>query len=365
MFIIAGCNNESSKSTTETTDSTNRDSQVVLIAADTPATEIQQVKLADNIVVTSIPANILQEIKNVPYDSSMVSVPASGFVFKGKVLKCKVLSFDNMGKLYLENINAPWIAIVAEQINLGPQEKAFIEITTSRAVITDGSPYNTRPKAGTGNKGNSCSEGGAGEAGFNGEVGRVPSDGLKIPNLYIITSAIRNEPGNNAPNNYKLYVYTRGVNAGRGGDGQDGQDGGSGGDGGPAESGILGCDCGAGSGGRGGNGGIGGYGHEGGRGGDGGTVYLGGSDAAINIFQYVTFIEQPMGKGGDGGVNGNNGNGGAGGARGEHKGSCKGGSEGAGGTTAAYNYQGAKKGADGENGKTYFSQIDINSILRN
>jgi hypothetical protein len=358
-LLLYACSNGTTEQTTASP-SAPVDSPLNALENDT----VQPVlKLHDSLSLMAVPASILEQIRNAPFESDLVGVPASGYTFSGQILKCKVLSFENMGQLKLTNLNVPWIAIVAEQINLGPKEEVRIEIISSNASVTDGASYPTPGKAPTGNSGDACNNGNPGINGVNGSNGGVPSSDMSVPVLYVFTSAVRNEPGNTPPYNYKLKIYAPGIRGGRGGHGQDGGDGGNGGEGGPSKWSGLFCDCGAGSGGNGGNGGIGGKGTRGGNGGAGGTVYLGGTDSAINIFTYTALPITKGGEPGEGGFNGNNGNGGSGGPRGRWNGGCKGGSEGNGGRTEPDVFERASPGEKGPNGKSFFTRVDMAYLL--
>lgn len=312
---------------------------------------------------STIPADVLAEIKAASLHGDVVSVTAQAYVFSGNVLKANTITFASGGYLLLDKLVGPWIAVVAKTIKFAaPEERAYVVQPTSTVFPVAGSPHPSLGQAGQGNHGGSTKAGGAGGPGAPGTIGNLGLSGPPVPTLYLVAESILTQPGNVPPDFIDLYLDCRGIDGAAGGPGQNGQVGGVGGSGGPADWNGVYCEGGAGDGGPGGSAGAGGTGGPGGNGSNGGAVFYAGSAAAINLLEFSK-VNNLQGRRGAGGAAGNNGSPGAGGPRGERRGDCDGGVQGPIGSNSAASPQIGPDGQDGERGKIYTAVVDVNFLF--
>ena len=291
--------------------------------------------------------------------------------FKEQILKADTITFDEMSKLILTGVNFPWVAIVAKTFKFSaPRERTTIHIATTELLNAPKGPTIPKlPTPGKRPKAPMCRNAEDGTNGQTGLKGNKGQDGPPVPGLIVIANKIETQPGAPPIDYIDMRIDILGVDGGDGGLGQAGQDGGDGGDGGNSDwhSPIdyptdPGCKCGAGSGGNGGKGGNGGEGGEGGNGSQGGTVWLSGMPSAIDILEFAKVLNFG-GNRGLGGDPGSNGTGGSGGGRGEHRGGCRGGDDGRGGSPATGLAKKGKDGTAGPRGAIYTWVVDANTLF--
>lgn len=312
---------------------------------------------------STIPPDVLAEIKAAPTQGDVIPVTQASYPFSGQILKAQTLTFESGGRLILEQLGAPWLAIVAKTIKFAaPEERAAIVLPTSSVFNAPAPSHPSLGQAGQGDHGGAAKAGGQGHTGANGASGYPGTHGQPVPTLYILADEILTQPGNVPPDFVDLYIEVRGIDGSSGGIGQSGQTGGVGGSGGPSDWNGFYCEAGAGDGGRGGTAGAGGNGGSGGNGSNGGTVFYGGSSAAVNLFEYSK-VNNLQGRGGSGGLSGSNGNPGSGGPRGEHRGDCEGGVQGASGSSSPAAPQPGAPGTDGQRGLVFKGSVAVGGLF--
>lgn len=252
-------------------------------------------------------------------------------VFAEQILKARVIRFQPGAKLVLNNYSWPWVAIVADRIELvDPSVGAQIRFDNGwrpRAYPAPAEPT----KQDKGKNGAVGENGAPGARGTNGLAGHRGEDAPRPPQLlYLIFGSVEDQQGRSIHSASTLSVVGAGYAGGNGGNGGPGGPGGDGGNGGDGEMGWFsqGCLHNAGAGGNGGIGGKGGPGGVGGYGSAGSNVSLVGPSPVLSALSDAAF-ELGGGQIGPGGMSGPGGSSGKGGAPGAHPGTCGAGRTGA------------------------------------
>lgn len=300
----------------------------------------------------AVPAAVLAEISATPQTAQIYPIDKEVVRFAGKVLKVDTLVFRPGCKLLLMDNKQPWLAVVARTIKFAaPDEVGEIGVLPDDSVVPPLEHPWPVPPAASGQKGGKGQNGTPGADGANGLRGVNGADGPTVPALYLLADSIEAQPGGGIPDFISLRIWSRGRYGAEGGTGQDGQSGGTGGDGGNGvwSNSRFQCTTTPRSGGPGGAAGTAGDGGNGGRGGDGMLVHFGGSNQALNLFEYAK-VNNFAGEPGLPGRAGLNGSPGAGGDRGSRPGQCTGGSRGPNGAPALGVPKDGQVGASGNRG---------------
>lgn len=257
--------------------------------------------------------------------------------YASNVLRVNTLTFFDGGILVLSNVEAPFIAIAAQNLVIDLNSASSISVITRPVGQTAENAFKQMLSGATGANGNvgangSGTVGGIGRPGGNGSDGEPGGNGqtLTLPDLFLFTQAVT--LGANTPANAEvLTFYYNGVAGGNGGRGGNGGTGGNGARGQDAQQGNYGdCKSTGGDGGHGGNGGRGGRGGDTGNGGDGGWVSF--YSPVQDVLQFFSVQQQGAAPGNPGNA-GTSGRGGIGGQGGSGSLSCDGGHGGYNGST--------------------------------
>ncbi|WP_312994212.1 hypothetical protein [Achromobacter animicus] len=257
------------------------------------------------------------------------------------LLKLNTLTFDDQAVLILENLDADFIAIAANELLLdirNPAYRAYISRPVGQLEIDivsalrggDGGP-GANGQDGQGESNRQGLPGGHGLDGGNGLPGRTRP---LPPVFFFIQKLSFGKLGK--PSRQYLYLNFQGLPGGSGGTGGNGGNGGKGSNGKEGADSAFDCREGPGRGGDGGNAGRGGKGGTGGTGGNGGSLYLFAPSADLFDFSTANIEGGVPGRPGDGGDPGSNGRPGLGGPRNGWCGSGPRGNPGAFPTPATY-----------------------------
>lgn len=317
-------------------------------------------KIIEAEIKEALPQSVIDKIENTTDITSVFSV-GNDEHFSGQVIKANEIVFSENARLTFDNIDAPWIVLVADKIKFqNPNRPA--RITFSSTNISEPS------KASNGSNGANANgrNGRHGKPGANGHTGTTGITGKtkNLPHIYIVTKELTSPNG--MPAFAPLAILGNGLRGGKGGKGGNGGNGGKGYSGLKAASGVLDCKRGAGNGGRGGNAGLGGKGGQGGKGGNGVSVTIISTSIANEAFSYIQLLNSG-GIGGPGGSPGHNGNSGEGGGMGRGTGHCSGGRSGSRGSIPNPSNLGyGSEGTDGSKGNFLLVTTtipDLKSIL--
>lgn len=272
----------------------------------------------------ALPKEVLDAINNETDITTVFSVGTNEH-FNGQIIRSNEIVFSENAHLIIDNIDFPWIVIIADKIKFQNPNKTA-KITFAKANLT------TPNQASKGDNGGNASgrSGRHGNPGGHGQSGKTGYKGItkQLPHIYIITKELTSPSG--TPAFAPLAILGNGIQGGQGGQGGNGGNGGNGYSGLKAAPGIPDCRRGGGNGGNGGNAGKGGKGGDGGDGGNGVSLTVISTSTVNNSFSYVQLLNTG-GFGGPGGVPGNHGGIGSGGEKGRGKGNCGGGSGGSNG----------------------------------
>lgn len=268
----------------------------------------------------------LDEIKAAP-SKTIISVTGVYHV-KDRVLKADKIVFDDVSSLVFDDLDGPYLAIVAKEIVFSaPQYRARIErssVVEAPAGVTGDSPTGRPATPGQAANKDAGIPGGGGYAGGEGGKGAT----RHVPPILLVAAKVSQQPIAARPSGFiDLRLLVDGIPGGKGGNGGNGGQGGDGGAGGNGVSNLLDCAGGPGSGGSGGPGGPGGKGGLGGDGGSGADVYYIGTKDALFELELARVLNRGAAPG-PSGMPGSPGAGGSGGPRGSRTGWCNGGDSG-------------------------------------
>lgn len=305
-----------------------------------------------------VPEEVIEAIKN---NDEVISVFTIGQneIFKEDVIKANEIVFLDSSTLTFNNIDAPWIIMIADKIKFqNPNNISKIQFASTQIETPPQTGKGARGADGQGRKGR---HGRSGIQGQPGETG-IKGNTKKLPHLYIITKELTSPRG--TPAFAPLAILGKGFNGGRGGQGGNGGNGGNGVKGQDASSGLVDCRRGGGDGGDGGKGGLGGKGGDGGDGGDGLSITIVSTAESNSAFSYAQLFN-PGGIGGAGGSPGDPGSGGSAGGMGGGTGHCSGGSSGSSGSIPnPPNLGYGSEGIEGSKGKfILINATDLDSIF--
>jgi hypothetical protein len=243
----------------------------------------------------ALPKEVLDAINNETDITTVFSVGTNEH-FNGQIIRSNEIVFSENAHLIIDNIDFPWIVIIADKIKFQNPNKTA-KITFAKANLT------TPNQASKGDNGGNASgrSGRHGNPGGHGQSGKTGYKGItkQLPHIYIITKELTSPSG--TPAFAPLAILGNGIQGGQGGQG-----------------------------GNGGNARKGGKGGDGGDGGNGVSLTVISTSTVNNSFSYVQLLNTG-GFGGPGGVPGNHGGIGSGGEKGRGKGNCGGGSGGSNG----------------------------------
>lgn len=321
--------------------------------------------------IASLPPEVLEKIRKAPVEGNIYSVNDYAQEYSKQILKADTITFHENSNLVLSNINEPWVAIVAKNLQFTEPDRpnkiiyraAWTPQVYQRPAqpATPGAPV----KAPVGANGTDGTSGNGGATGSNGDT---PP---RTPDVYLIVGNIVNKLNKPVPQSLYLVFDMRGMNGGDAGPGGVGGNGGPGGDGGDGDYHSPdryplspGCVASAGRGGAGGIGGLGGTGGIGAPGANGAALYYAAPQNVLYSLSYAQVFNQP-GVGGAGGLSGTSGVTGPDGARGAHPGTCRGGTFGpARRNTPATAVVRADKGKEGTRGAIFtVTYPDLSSLF--
>jgi hypothetical protein len=304
-----------------------------------------------------IPQEAIDAISEITEITSVFSV-GNDEHFDGQIIRANEIVFSENARLTLDNVDAPWIVLIADKIKFQNPNKPA-------RIMFGSTDINIPPKATTGSNGANGSgrSGRHGRPGAHGQTGTTGTKGYtkSLPHIYIITKELTSPTG--SPAFAPLAILGNGFRGSQGGQGGNGGNGVKGQD---SSSGAFDCRRGGGNGGNGGNAGQGGKGGDGGNGGDGVSITVVSNSSSNDAFSYIQLLNSG-GIGGPGGSPGIAGNPGASGGMGRGGGHCSGGRSGSSGSVP--NRTNLEYGSEGKTGKkgsfTLVTAPDLESIFEN
>ena len=250
-----------------------------------------------------IPQEAIDAISEITEITSVFSV-GNDEHFDGQIIRANEIVFSENARLTLDNVDAPWIVLIADKIKFQNPNKPA-------RIMFGSTDINIPPKATTGSNGANGSgrSGRHGRPGAHGQTGTTGTKGYtkSLPHIYIITKELTSPTG--SPAFAPLAILGNGFRGSQGGQGGNGGNGGNGVKGQDSSSGAFDCRRGGGNGGNGGNAGQGGKGGDGGNGGDGVSITVVSNSSSNDAFSYIQLLNSGGigGPGGSPGIAGNNG----------------------------------------------------------
>ena len=234
------------------------------------------------------------------------------------VVKANLVTFSEGGTLHFMNVEAPFWAIVADELRIHGSGDATTGIVRNADYVLERADRGTIGRHGVGESRSRDDHGRPGEKGGDGGDGEA-GHSRNLPCLFVIARHVA-FPDGTGPQEFTLHLP--GIRGGDGGNGGPGGNGAHGQAGNHGDDHWLKCRNEPGDGGRGGDGGTGGDGGRGGRGGNGGSVVFVGDQDDGRLFLSAQLRQEP-GEPGSPGKPGSGGKRGEGGDDGSRNGVCQ------------------------------------------
>lgn len=161
----------------------------------------------------ALPKEVLDAI-NKETDITTVFSVGTNEHFNGQIIRSNEIVFSENAHLMIDNINFPWIVIIADKIKFQNPNKPA-KITFAKANLT------TPNQASKGDNGGNASgrSGRHGKPGGHGKSGKTGNKGItkQLPHIYIITKELTSPSG--TPAFAPLAILGNGIQGGQGGNG--------------------------------------------------------------------------------------------------------------------------------------------------